>query len=93
MGLGMLPSSARELLPRSRTIRRLAEDRSQVPLTSVYSREDLVCPYVCSVLRPAAGQGPMRNVELRGVGHSQLVWDAKVYDAIREALDRTRRPA
>jgi hypothetical protein len=93
MGMGTLPTSARELLPSSPTIRRLAEDRSLVPLTSVYSPEDLVCPYWCSVLHPAPGERPMHNVEVRGVGHSQLVWDPAVYEAVREALDRASRPA
>ncbi len=93
MGMGTLPTSARELLPSSPTIRRLAEDRSLVPLTSIYSREDLVCPYWCSILHPAEGTRPMQNVEIRGVGHSQLVWAPAVYEAVREALDRACRPA
>ncbi len=93
MGMGALPTSARELLPSSPMIRRLADDQSLVSLTSVYSPEDLVCPSWCSVLHPAEGQRPMRNVEVRGVGHSQLVWDPAVYEAVREALDRARRPA
>ena len=88
MGFGLLPSSATELLPRSRTIRSLATDSSKVRLTSIYSREDLVCPYWCSVLRPDQGTHPMANVEVRGMGHSQLVWDATVYRAIVDALDR-----
>jgi pimeloyl-ACP methyl ester carboxylesterase len=93
MGFGALPSSARELLPGSRTVRSLAEDSSKVPLTSIYSREDLVCPYWCSVLRPEQGASPMDNVEVRGVGHSQLVWDTTVYQAVLEALDRASSPA
>ena len=90
MGFGLLPTSARELLPRSRTIRALAEDESPVPLTSIYSREDLVCPHWCSVLRPEQGASPMDNVEVRGVGHSQLVWDTTVYQAVLDALERAR---
>lgn len=88
MGFGLLPSSARELLPGSRTIRALARDDSAVPLTSIYSREDLVCPHWCSVLRPDDATSPMANVEVRGVGHTQLVWDVGVYQAVLDALDR-----
>ena len=92
MGMGLLPSSAKELLPRSALIQRLARDQSTVPLTSIYSREDLVCPYWCSTLNPSPAPGPsLRNVEVRGVGHTQLVWDAEVYVAVREALDRASR--
>mgnify|MGYP000085155155 FL=1 len=88
MGFGLLPTSATELLPSSRTIRALATDESKVRLTSIYSREDLVCPYWCSVLRPEQGTHPMANVEVRGMGHSQLVWDPTVYRAVLDALDR-----
>ena len=94
MGMGALPTSAREMLPRSPLIRGLANDRSPVPITSVYSREDLVCPYWCSILRPASdGGAALRSVELRGVGHSELVWDDQAYLAVREALDRHSRRA
>ena len=89
MGLGLLPSSARDLLPRSRLISSLAQDTfpAFVPLTSVYSREDAVCPYWCSVLRPRTGETSMSNVQVRKVGHSALVWDPGVYRVIRERLN------
>lgn len=89
MGFGTLPSSARDLLPGSSLIRHLGRDSfpPQIPLTSIYSREDLVCPYWCSILRPRPGEaGHMANVEVRSVGHSQLTWDPGVYHIIRQRL-------
>lgn len=93
MGLGLLPSSARDLLPRSRVISNLAHDTfpAHVPLTSIYSREDVVCPHWCSVLRPRTGETSMTNVQVRGVGHSQLVWDPGVYRVVRERLHDASR--
>lgn len=91
MGLGLLRTSASDLLPRSPLVSTLSRDTfpSQIPLTSVYSREDLVCPYWASVLRPRPGEeGHLANVEVRRVGHSQLVWDAGVYRIVRERIER-----
>ncbi|MEQ1571665.1 MAG: alpha/beta fold hydrolase, partial [Myxococcota bacterium] len=90
MGFGVIRSSAGELLPKSRLVSALNRDTfpPDIPLTSVYSHEDLVCPYWASVLRPRPGEeGHLTNVELRGVGHSQLVWDPRVYRVVRERLD------
>ena len=90
MGAGFLPSSALDLLPRSRVIAALNQDvfPAHVPLVSVYSKQDLVCPYWCSVLRPRAGESSMENVVVRGVGHSQLAWDPGVYAIVRQRLAR-----
>lgn len=90
MGFGALPSSARELLPRSELVRQVGRDvfPAHIPLVSIYSRDDLVVPARCCALRPPPGQeGRIRNIEVRGIGHSQLVWDAGVYRLVRDALD------
>ncbi len=84
------PSSAPELLPRSPLLDRLNSDHfpADIPLTSIYSRGDLVCPYYTSILRPRPGEAAqMRNVEVPGVGHSALTWDARVYKHVRRQLD------
>ena len=88
--LGAVTSNPRELLPNSPVIRALRRDTfpAQVPLTSVYSREDLVCPYFASILRPRPGESSMENVQVRGIGHSQLTWDAGVYRIVRDRLDQ-----
>lgn len=83
-------SSARDLLPNSRVVRRLNEEEwpAHIPLTSIWSRADLVCPHWSSALHTAEDTPHLRNVEVRGVGHSQLTWDPAVYQAVREHLAR-----
>jgi triacylglycerol esterase/lipase EstA (alpha/beta hydrolase family) len=89
LGLGAVSPNPRELLPRSALVQALNRDAfpSHIPLTSLYSRHDLVCPWWCSVLRPAPGEVHLRNVEVIGPGHSELVTDPHVYSLIRERLD------
>jgi triacylglycerol lipase len=89
MGMGTLSSSAGDLLPRSRLVRAINRDTfpAHVPLTSIYSREDLVCPHWASVLRPRPGETSMSNVQVRGIGHSQLAWDPGVYRVVRQRLE------
>jgi pimeloyl-ACP methyl ester carboxylesterase len=88
MGFGALRSSAGDLLPRSNLIRTLGRDSFDpaIPLTSIYSRADLVCPWWCSVLQPRPGETGLSNVHVPAVGHSQLVWDPAVYQVVRERL-------
>lgn len=89
MGMGTLSSSAGDLMPNSRLIRAIRRDTfpAHVPLTSIYSREDVVCPHWCSVLRPRPGETSMSNVQVRGIGHSQLAWDPGVYRVVKTRLD------
>jgi pimeloyl-ACP methyl ester carboxylesterase len=90
-GFGLVRSSARELLPRSALVSALSRDSFPAPitLTSIYSRDDLVCPYWASILRPRSGEEDrLNNVEVKGIGHSQLVWDPGVYRRVRERLDQ-----
>lgn len=88
MGAGIVRSSAGDLLPNSPLVRALARDTfpAHVPLTSIYSKEDLVCPHWASVLRPRPGESSMTNVQVRGIGHSQLAWDPGVYRIVRARL-------
>src|SRR5262245_60709197 len=46
MGFGALSSSARDLLPGSRVVSAIGRDSfpANIPLTSVFSKDDLVCP-------------------------------------------------
>ena len=81
-------TSSRDLLPGSRLIRSLNTDDfpAHIPLTSIYSRRDLVCPWWSSVLNPSAVETSMRNVALTGLGHSQLAWDTGVYREVHQSL-------
>ncbi len=68
--------------------RRFAEDDfpSDIPLVSVYSHADLVCPWPTSVLRPRSGASSVRNVAVKGVGHTALTTDPGVYRLVRDEL-------
>jgi hypothetical protein len=57
----------------------------------VYSKADLVCPYWAAVLSPRDGETSMENVEVSGVGHSELTWNAAVYRVVKQRLDAASR--
>lgn len=88
MGAGLLSRSPYDLLPDSPFVRRVREDTfpAHIPLVSVYSRHDLVCPWWASVLVPRKGESSMANVPVEGVGHTALTWDPGVYLVIRRYL-------
>ena len=89
MAGGLISRSPLQMLPGSPLIRMLRKDTFPpgIPLTSIYSRHDLVCPWWCSVLRPRPGETSMVNHELTRVGHTALTSDQTVYSVIRERLD------
>jgi triacylglycerol lipase len=89
-GFGLLSTTPMDLLPVSPLIQRLSRDTfpAHVPLTSVYSKEDLVCPWWCARLRPRKGESSIRNIQVRGLGHSELCWDAGVYRILRQRLEQ-----
>ena len=88
-GLGMVTTNPKELMPRSAIVRALSRDTfpAHIPLTSIYSKHDVVCPWWCSVLRPRPGESSMENVAVARVGHSQLTWDPGIYRIVRERLE------
>lgn len=88
MGAGLLSRSPYDLLPNSRFVRGLREEQfpAHVPMTSVYSRHDLVCPWWSSVLVPRAGEA-LRNRPVQGVGHTALTYDPGVYLLVRRELE------
>lgn len=90
-GAGVFGPSIWEMLPGSSLLRRMAEDTfpAGIPLTSVYSRSDMVCPWWCSVLRPRPGETSMQNVELSGMGHTALCHDPTVYAVVKRELAAT----
>jgi triacylglycerol esterase/lipase EstA (alpha/beta hydrolase family) len=87
---GTLSAAPWDLLPGSRFLRRLSRDAfpADIPLVSIYSKHDLVCPYPFSILRPGPEQASMRNHLVRGVGHTELTCDAAVYRLVRAELER-----
>lgn len=91
MGAGIVSRSPLEMLPGSGLVRRLAADHfpSNIPLVSIYSKHDLVCPWWCSVLRPRPGEASMKNLPVSGIGHSDLCTDSQVYHLVRQELKAT----
>ena len=90
MGGGLVSRSPLEMLPGSPMVRYLARDTfpAHIPFTSIYSRADLVCPYWCSILRPRQGETSMKNVEVSGLGHTELCHAPAVYSHVRAELAR-----
>ncbi|MFZ5475519.1 MAG: esterase/lipase family protein [Myxococcota bacterium] len=93
MGAGVLSRSPYDLLPNSPFLQRLREDPfpSHVPMTSVYSRHDLVCPWWASVLVPGQSETSLRNRPVQGVGHTALTYDPGVYLIVRSELEESAR--
>ena len=90
-GAGVLGPSSWDMMPGSKLLRRMSTDTfpAGIPMVSIYSRHDMVCPWWCSVLRPRPGESSMSNVELRGLGHTELCHDAQVYSVARRELRAT----
>jgi triacylglycerol lipase len=91
MAGGLISRSPLQMLPGSALVRLLRKDTfpSGIPLTSIYSRHDLVCPWWCSILRPREGETSMLNHEVRNVGHTALASDPTVYQLVRQQLDES----
>jgi triacylglycerol esterase/lipase EstA (alpha/beta hydrolase family) len=87
---GALSAAPWDLVPGSRFLKRLSRDTfpGDIPLVSVYSKHDLVCPYPFSILRPGPGDTSMRNHLVQAVGHTELTHDAAVYRLVRAELER-----
>lgn len=88
MGAGLLSSNPWEMLPFSPFMRGLNRDvfPASIPLTSIFSSADLVCPARFSRLRPRSGEDNLHNRPVKGIGHTALTWDPGVYVLVRQAL-------
>ena len=93
MGGGILSRSPYDLLPNSRLLKLLRKDNfpPTVPLTSIYSVHDLICPWPGAMLRPRPGEGHLKNMVVKGVGHTALTYDPGVYHLVRLELERCSR--
>ena len=89
MAGGLISRSPLQMLPGSSLVRKLRQDSFPpgIPLTSIYSRHDALCPWWCSVLRPRPGETSMVNHEVRRVGHTALTSDPAVYQIIHQQLN------
>jgi pimeloyl-ACP methyl ester carboxylesterase len=83
LGLGLVSRSPRQMAPGARTLRRLngMPWPDGMPLISVLSPQDLLC-------KPRSGRIPfadgaaIRNVLFEGLGHTEMLDDSTVHDAI-----------
>jgi triacylglycerol lipase len=86
-------TSAHDLLPRSRVVTRLNSEEwpADIPMLSIYSTGDLVCPSGSSTLVTSDATPHVRNLMIPGVGHSALTWDDRVVDAVLAHLGAALR--
>ena len=89
MGGGVLSRSPFEMLPGSPFLRLLSRDTFPpgIPFSSIYSKHDVICPWWFSVLRPKPGESSMKNMAVKGIGHTGLTVDAGVYHLVRRELE------
>ena len=78
--------SIRQMTPMSNFLKRLKTGPfpKRVKLYSIYSKDDHVSPYPCSVVEEAPN---VKNLELEGVSHSEFLIKKNVYNLIKHALN------
>ncbi len=86
---GLISRSPLQMLPGSALVKRMKKDTfpPAIPLVSVFSKHDLICPWWCSMLHPRPGESSMKNLAVRGVGHTALTYDPEVYQMVKGELD------
>jgi len=89
MAGGILSSNPWEMIPYSRFMRGLNRDISpaHIPITSVFSTADLLCPPRFGRLSPKTGEDHLSNRQVKGIGHTALTHDPGVYVIVRRALE------
>ena len=89
MAGGLVSKSPLQMLPGSSLVRMLRKDTFPpgIPLTSIYSKTDLVCPWWCATLRPRPGETSVENIEIPGIGHTALTTSQEVSKVIHSRLD------
>lgn len=78
-------SSLKQMSPYSEFVSELKKIPfpKELKVCSIYSRDDTVCPFPLAVLDEAPN---VKNIEVFGVSHSELLIKKNVYYAIRHAL-------
>ncbi len=85
--VGTVAKSVWQMTPMSPFIRRLKIGvfPTQVRFVSIYSKADRFSPFPCCILE-TAGHANLRNVEVLGVGHREMLFKKSVYDVVRQEL-------
>ncbi len=83
--LGFFSKGLRQMSPVSDFIKNLRGTAfpKHIKVFSIYSRDDTVCPFPVAVLEDAEN---IKNIEVFGVSHSELLIKKNVYNAIKHAL-------
>ena len=91
MGLGLFSVSPMQMLPKSKLIRKLQEENfpENIPFISIFSRQDVICPWWCSILRNEHQHPSIKNYQLRGIGHSELTYHPHVFRLIQQELTQS----
>jgi len=89
MAGGLLSRNPAEMIPYSPFMRGLNRDvfPANIPLTSIFSTADLICPARFSRLNPRQGEAHLHNRQVKGIGHTALTYDPGVYVIARTALE------
>ena len=88
LGLGVVSRAPLDLLPLSRTIRRLNRTPwpAEVPMMSIVSRADALCVHPFGLI-PFSDGRVVKNLITDGkFGHTELLWAAEVRSAIVQRL-------
>lgn len=89
MGGGLLSRSPLQMLPKSRLLEKIKNEDFplDIPLTSIFSKHDLVCPWWASVLRTEKkNSSHLTNIKVRGIGHSEITSHPKVFQLVEQRL-------
>ena len=89
MAGGLLSRSPFQMLPQSKLIQRLQHESwpEDIPLCSIFSTQDLICPWWCSVLRKGHKEEHIQNIRLKNIGHSELVSHPKIFQVVLSKLN------
>ncbi len=88
--LSVFSRSLWQMYPMSPFLKRLNAGPfpKNVRFTSIYSKKDKICFYKSAILDISNGEGNLKNIELKKMGHADYLMKKKAYDVIKRELMR-----
>jgi len=88
LGLWAISRAPLDVGPGSKVIRDLNARPwpDEVPLVSIYSRSDWLCVHPAAQVSMASRPASVREVELPGLGHTELLWARSALDVVRATI-------
>ena len=88
LGLWAVSRAPLDVSPRSKVIRDLNARPwpDDVPLVSIYSRSDWLCLHPAAQVSMASRPASVREVELPGLGHTELLWARAAREVVRTTI-------